>query len=402
MRPDEALERLRTAGWLERLRPFFDILGGADGRTRAVGGIVRDTLLGLPRRATDIDMATELLPQEVAERARRAGLAVHPTGIDHGTVTLISDGQAVEVTTLRRDIETFGRQARVVFGTDWTEDARRRDFTMNALYCDADGRLADPLGGLGDCLAGRVRFIGDADARIAEDRLRVYRYFRFAASHGQQRFEADALEACRRAAGQLDALSRERVGSEMLRLLATPRCAKTLATMAGARIVDAEMFDAGVVSALEALETLDGAPSPVARLAIVALSKGNIGDLRQRWRLSNAIVSACERLVDGARLAALEQWAELGYRFSGDSVEAVAVAAAAAGRPQAWVDVAMAGIEPFRGAVFPIRGDDLIALGAVPGQQLGAELKRLEKLWLKGGCALDRAALLAAAKPGSR
>lgn len=166
MTREAALARLAGASWLETVRPVFDCLGGG-GLTRAVGGIVRDTLIGRVRGTTDIDMATVLLPDEVATRGAAAGFAVHHTGVAHGTVTLVHEGQPVEVTTLRRDVETFGRHASVAFGTDWAEDARRRDFTMNALYCGPRGDLFDPLGGLNDCLAGRVRFIGDPDARIA-------------------------------------------------------------------------------------------------------------------------------------------------------------------------------------------------------------------------------------------
>ncbi|RYY39097.1 MAG: CCA tRNA nucleotidyltransferase, partial [Sphingomonadales bacterium] len=169
--------RLKTADWLVRdeTQTLLRLLGGNDGRTRAVGGIVRDTLLGRDLIPTDIDFATALLPHEVAILAERAGIAVHPTGIEHGTVTLRLNNLTAEVTTLREDVETDGRRALVQFGTDWTRDAERRDFTLNALYAGFDGELFDPLGGLGDCLAGRVRFIGDPARRIEEDRLRVYR-----------------------------------------------------------------------------------------------------------------------------------------------------------------------------------------------------------------------------------
>lgn len=173
------LIRLKSAPWLHEAETqrLFALLDGAAGKTRAVGGIVRDTLLDRVRESGEIDFATELLPEEVMQRAAAAGVPAYPTGIEHGTVTLKLGTLLAEVTTLREDVETFGRHATVRFGTDWTRDAERRDFTMNALYVGQDGALFDPLGGVADCLEERVRFIGDADQRIAEDRLRVYRFF---------------------------------------------------------------------------------------------------------------------------------------------------------------------------------------------------------------------------------
>ena len=203
-------DRISDAEWLSRpaVQAIFAALDGPDGRTRAVGGVVRDSLIGRIREHADIDMATEFLPVTVMQRAKAAGIAAYPTGIEHGTVTLRLDETTVEVTTLRQDVVTDGRHAQVQFGTDWVADAERRDFTLNALYCDADGRLFDPLGGAGDLLNGRVRFIGDAARRIAEDGLRVYRFFRFSASHGGEQFDAEGLAACRDAADDLEHISR--------------------------------------------------------------------------------------------------------------------------------------------------------------------------------------------------
>jgi len=192
---------------------------------------VRDALVDRMRDTPEIDFATELRPEEVSRRAAAAGVPVYPTGIEHGTVTLKVGDLIAEVTTLREDVETDGRHAKVKFGKDWTRDAERRDFTLNALYARADGTLFDPLGGADDCIAGYVRFIGDADQRIAEDRLRVYRFFRFTASHGHEKFDRSGLEAVTRAAGSLDGLSAERVGSEMRRMLDLPRVGTTLGAM---------------------------------------------------------------------------------------------------------------------------------------------------------------------------
>ncbi|MEQ1771499.1 MAG: CCA tRNA nucleotidyltransferase, partial [Devosia sp.] len=234
-----ALQRLKDADWLRdaETRGLFALLDGAQGRTRAVGGAVRDTLTDRQRERADLDFATELLPEEVMARAKAAGIAAYPTGIEHGTVTLRGEHLVAEVTTLREDVDTDGRHAVVKFGTDWTRDAQRRDFTLNALYVGADGELFDPLGGAEDCLAGRVRFIGNAAERIREDRLRVYRFFRFSASHGNEHFDEVGLTAVTRAAGDLDELSAERVGFEMRRMLSLPRVSKTLRAMVVAGVL---------------------------------------------------------------------------------------------------------------------------------------------------------------------
>ena len=197
-------------------------LGADDGLTRYVGGAVRDELLGLP--VSDIDLATRLRPDEVVERLEAAGIKAVPTGIEHGTVTAVSDGQPVEVTTLRRDVSTDGRRATVAFTDDWQEDAARRDFTINALYADpADGEIFDYFGGLDDLEARRVRFIGDPLERIAEDHLRILRFFRFHARFGTGEPDPAALDACTARANDLMALSRERIADELLKLLGHAR-----------------------------------------------------------------------------------------------------------------------------------------------------------------------------------
>jgi len=192
----EAPPSLKDAAWLKRPETarVFAALSGDGIETRAVGGAVRNTLLGRP--VTEVDLATTAMPDTVMARARKAGLKAIPTGIAHGTVTVVADGTPFEVTTLRRDVETYGRHAKVAFTEDWEEDARRRDFTLNALYADADGALYDPLGGYADLVAGRVRFIGDATARITEDYLRILRFFRFNAYYGKGPLDALGLSAC--------------------------------------------------------------------------------------------------------------------------------------------------------------------------------------------------------------
>lgn len=217
---------LAGAPWLVRpeTRAVFDALARAGHEARAVGGSVRNALLGLP--VNDVDIATPATPEAVTAAARAAGLAAHPTGIDHGTVTVVSGHIPHEVTTLRRDVETDGRRAVVAYSTDWAEDAARRDFTINALYADADGRVFDPRGtGLPDLDARAVRFIGDADARIREDYLRILRFFRFSACYSAGRCDEEGLAACARNRAGLTRLSAERVHAESIKIFASPAAA---------------------------------------------------------------------------------------------------------------------------------------------------------------------------------
>lgn len=398
MSREAALALLAGADWLATAQPFFACLGGAEGRTRVVGGIVRDTLLGRPLDASDIDMATELLPEDVMARGEAMGLGVHPTGIAHGTITLVHQGHAIEVTTLRRDVETFGRHAKVAFGSDWGDDAKRRDFTMNALYCGPDGALFDPLDGLDDCLAGRVRFLGDPAARIAEDRLRVYRYFRFAASHGGQCFEDEAIAACTRAAGALGALSAERVGGEMMRLLSQPKCAVTLEAMVAAGVLADGIFTPDALAALRHLERLPVGVDAEMRLAVMALIGLPVERLRRIWRLSNATMGRVAELSSAGQLAKTQSWAELSYRYPNVKMDGAAVAAAAQGLGEVWTMKALAALAKYGPVVFPISGADLVAVGMQPGPELGTELKRLERIWIEAGFNLDRTELLGQAR----
>lgn len=388
-----AVARLRDAPWRQDadLQAVLAVLDGSERRTRIVGGVVRDTLLGRGPAGTDIDLATELLPNEVVARAESAGIAFYPTGIAHGTVTLRRGALVTEVTTLREDVETDGRHALVRFGTDWNRDAARRDFTLNALYADADGTLFDPLGGLNDCLERRVRFIGDADARIAEDRLRVFRFFRFSASHGDEQFDTAGQAACARAAGTLDALSAERVGAEMCRMLALPRVARTLTAMDESRVL---ALPPGVIEQLHRYEA--HAPSLSGRLALLVGAEG-AETVQTKWRLSNALVETAQRVLDGARL--LKNGLDTGrgpdeaqYRFFDVIHDAVEVAIALTADPEA---EALRGHRFETPPAFPLGGADLIAQGMAAGPDIGRELARLEREWIESGFALDRADLLA-------
>jgi poly(A) polymerase len=370
------------------------LLDGAKGRTRAVGGIVRDTLLDLPHEASDIDLATELVPDEVVARAGRAGVACYPTGIEHGTVTLKLDSLVAEVTTLREDVETDGRHAVVKFGTSWKNDAARRDFTINALYAGMDGSLLDPLDGLDDLLARKVRFIGTPAQRIEEDRLRVFRFFRFSASHGNERIDADGYAACKAAAGTLGRLAAERVGSEMRKMLALPKIASTLAAMVRANVL--ALPDA-VVKLLQLYERRARRPDLSGRLAII-ITMIPPEALQANWRLSNEEVRAAAVLLAVARLLGDFRVNEAAYRYPASLADGVEIAAVLSNWGEAGKAALREQLERLDVPRFPLNGGDLIAAGLKPGPVLGAELERLERAWIEGGFTLDRDALLRMAK----
>jgi poly(A) polymerase len=383
-------ERLPETEWLGRpdVQAIFAVLDGQEGRTRAVGGIVRDTLMGRLRPEADIDMATELLPVAVMQRAKAAGIAAYPTGIEHGTVTLRLNETTIEVTTLRRDVETDGRHAQVQFGTDWTEDAKRRDFTLNALYCGFDGALFDPLKGAGDALNGRVRFIGNAAERIAEDGLRVYRFFRFSASHGGEKLDAEGLSACQLAVGRLDHLSAERVGSEMLRMLGLPKIALTIAVMNEIGLLGLARHELAAVLRYEVL----GGHNPAARLAL--LSGGNVDALQARWRLSNAAAEGARRVLGAAALMSEDRVALGVYRYREEAIEGLAVAAAQNNWPRDRLMEAAREISHLPDPAIPVTGGDVVARGVAPGPEVGASLARLETVWVESGFSLSKAELL--------
>ena len=389
----DGLARLKTAAWLHRpeTQRVFELLDGAQGRTRAVGGIVRDTLLDRHRETPEIDFASELTPDEVTRRAVTAGVPVYPTGIEHGTVTLRMGDLVAEVTTLREDVETYGRHAKVKFGTDWRRDAERRDFTLNALYAGANGELFDPLGGVDDCLAGIVRFIGDADQRIAEDRLRVYRFFRFTASHGHERFDPVGLAAVKRAAGALGELSAERVGAEMRRMLQLPRVATTLATMVGAGVLDLPPV---LIDQLQLYEERDPTPGFAGRLALIT-ADGDGAELKDRWRLSNGEAATAERVLLAARLLVDAKLNEAAYQFPSEAGEAVDVAAALGAWDEARLASSRQRLDAIEVPKFPVSGGDLMKAGMKPGPKLGAELERLERSWIASSFRLTRDELLA-------
>lgn len=358
-------------------------LTGAGYRALFVGGCVRNALLGVA--VSDYDIATDATPETVTNLAEKAGLKVVPTGIDHGTVTVVSGGRPHEVTTFRRDVKTDGRRAVVAFSTDVAEDAARRDFTMNALYATAAGEVIDPLGGLPDLQARRVRFVGDASQRIAEDYLRVLRFFRFYAWYGDasQGIDAEGLAACAAAVDGLAGLSRERVGAELRKLLSAPDPAPAVASMARAGVLGAVLpgADDRGLAPLVHLEA-GRVPRWQARLAVLG---GNSDDLR----LSRAEARDVAALREAA--GSVHSAAALGYLLGADlGADAVLVRAALMEQPlpERWQTEVARGAA----AVMPVTAADL--MDQVQGPALGARLREIENRWLAADLRSGRDSLL--------
>ncbi len=352
-----------------------------------VGGCVRNALLGAP--VSDIDIATDARPQQVVELAQDAGLKAIPTGIDHGTITVICDGIPHEITTFRRDIETDGRRAVVVFSDNIQEDAARRDFTMNALYAQPDGTVLDPLNGLPDLRARRVRFIGTAEHRIREDYLRSLRYFRFHAWYGdtESGFDADALAAIASNLEGLSDLSRERVGAELLKLLGAPDPAPSVAAMRSVGVL-AQLLpgaDDRALAPLIMLEQQAGtAPEPIRRLAAIATA-----EIAKTLRLSKAQLQRLTRMRDEASGTA--SIAELGFRYGEESgLHEVLLRCAFLEQP--WSDEMRTDLHAGAKADFPISASDLIP--EFTGPALGRKLAELEARWIASGFDLTRDDLL--------
>lgn len=355
-----------------------------------VGGCVRNALLGVP--VSDIDIATDATPEQVVELAQQAGIKAVPTGIDHGTVTLVADRLAHEVTTFRRDVATDGRRAVVAFSDDVAEDAARRDFTMNALYARPDGTVIDPLGGLDDLRARRVRFIGEARDRIREDYLRSLRYFRFHAWYGDpdQGFDADALSAIAQNLDGLARLSAERVGAEMLKLLAAPDPAPSLGAMRSTGVLGQLLpgADDRALAPLVHLETQAGiAPDSLRRLAAL----GPV-DADGALRLSRAARKWLDQMQEAA--SSLMEADELGYRL-GEAGACDALLLRTAWSEQPWQPDWQGAAARGAGAVFPLTAKDLMP--RFTGPALGARLAALTQEWIDSGFALDRKELLARA-----
>ncbi len=376
-----------TGPWLTRpeTQAVCAMLTQAGHQALLVGGCVRNALMDRP--VADVDIATDALPETVSRLAERAGLKPVPTGIEHGTVTVVANGVPHEVTTFRRDVETFGRHATVAFSTDVAEDAARRDFTMNALYALPDGQVIDPLAGLPDLQARYVRFVGDPQARIAEDYLRILRFFRFHALYGdaERGLDPEALAACAAHADGLDGLSRERIGAEMRKLLAAPDPSPSVAAMDRAGIL-ARVLPGASARALPVLVHLeDGrAPDWLRRLAVI----GGSDDV-DRLRLSRADVARLATLRDGVEN--LMPPGELGYRHGtriATDILLVRAALIESPLPDDWNKAVTRGAD----ARFPVSAADLMP--DVTGPALGRRLAELEARWIASDFTLSRDDLL--------
>ena len=369
------------------VRRLLDALVKGGIAARFVGGCVRNTVLGRP--VDDIDIAVDKPPETVMRTLEAADLKVVPTGLRHGTVTAIVEGRPFEVTTLRRDLETDGRRAVVAFTDDWRADAERRDFTFNALYADPDGTIWDPFDGRADLLAGRVRFIGDPDQRIAEDRLRVLRFFRFHAWFGKPPLDSAGFDACRRNAGTLSALSAERVAKELLRLLAAPAPADALAAMAEAGALDHWLPEYAGTARLKALVAREETADPLRRLAAI-VSPSAATAVARRLKLSTQDSLRLQLMLEPAVPGDPENRRAALYRL-GTSLFVDRVLLEGPGDWQAALALARRWTPP----ELPISGADALALGLKPGPQVGALLEAVERWWIAGDFSADRAACLA-------
>jgi poly(A) polymerase len=386
-------------------RQVMDALNGAHGdAARFVGGCVRNALMDQP--VDDIDIATRLTPDQAADRLEAAGVKVVPTGIAHGTLTAVIDGSAFEVTTLRKDVETFGRRAVVAFTQDWAEDAARRDFRLNAVYCTLDGQLYDPCGGVEDAQARRIVFIGDARERIAEDHLRILRFYRFNAWYASA-IDPDGQAACAALASTLDALSAERVWKELKKLLAAPDPSLALTAMQEghvlAAIIPGRLDFRLLLSLINSDRGKSRAPDPLLRLAALAgRDEAEMTALCEQMKASNAekayVRALCAPVADVLAHpdSPREDLARAVYALGGEAVEGRLRLDEAAGAPAA--DDAIAFVRGYVPPRFPLKGRDLIEAGFKKGPELGAQLARLERAWIDSAFTLERDALLALAR----
>jgi len=374
--------RLDAEKWRKRrgMTRLLRALAADEGQTRYVGGAVRDELLGLP--VSDVDLATRLLPEDVVERLEKARIKAVPTGIDHGTVTAVSDGQPVEITSLRRDVSTDGRRATIAFTDDWKEDAARRDFTINALSADpVTGEIFDYFGGLDDLEGRHIRFIGNPLQRIAEDHLRILRFFRFHARFGSGEPDAAALDACTARANDLMALSRERIADELLKLLGMPDPSPTMRIMLERGILKPVLpeIEAQRIADLDTLISSERAagiaPDAIRRLAALLPRDPLLAEkIAVRLRLSN---KARKRLACAAGTELFANFRALAYRTGS---ECAADRLLLAGRARDAAEVAA-----WKPPRLPIGGGALIARGLPEGPVVARTLRQIEDRWVDSG-----------------
>lgn len=404
--------KLADAAWLTSgpLARLLAVLDGEGEEARVVGGAVRNALLGLP--AVEIDVAATAVPNEVVRRVEAAGFKAVPTGIAHGTVTVVADGIPFEVTTLRQDVETYGRHAKVAFGRDWKADAERRDFTINAFSVRPDGTVYDYVGGLADLAARRVRFIGDPRRRIEEDHLRILRFFRFHAAYGTSDHpDREGLEACIAGREGLDALSRERVRMELMKLVVAPHAVPTLIAMTDAGLTLRVLSGISYLASFENMAKVEAAvgatADPVRRLGALAVWIAEDAErLWQKLRLTNAEHERLTAMAQGwrqvsvrgdERAARVQIYRQGPLKFTDSALLAWARSPetahdedwkALATLPQRWTAPA-----------FPLRAENFIKLGVEKGPALGVAMRAAEEAWIAADFPqeADRVAALAEA-----
>ncbi len=395
------MHRLAHQPWMIAAQRVMDALEAArQGCARFVGGCVRNALLGEP--VADIDIATQLTPDRVEQVMRAEGIAVHPTGIEHGTLTVVADHRPFEVTTLRRDVETDGRRAVVAFTTDWSEDAQRRDFRMNALYVDREGAVHDPTGGgLDDVAARRIVFVGDPDTRIREDYLRILRFFRFQAWYAREAPDAAGLEACGRLRAGLAGISAERIWMETKKLFAAPQPMPSLRAMEASGVL-AQLFpEAKGLDLLDRLVTTaredGGAADPMQRmLALFWKDEAAVREVSNRLKLSNEEryrlnrAAGDQSALEGATPAQIRAAI---YR-SGVQVVKDRAALALAGSGVAHWRAVLSVADNWSPPTMPLTGADLLATGLATGPMVGKALKTAEEAWISSDFSLGREALL--------
>ncbi|HEY1365337.1 MAG TPA: CCA tRNA nucleotidyltransferase [Xanthobacteraceae bacterium] len=401
--------RRLEAPWL-REAPLGDLLAVLDAKgeqARVVGGAVRNTLLGEARG--DVDIATTALPDEVVRRVEAAGFKAVPTGIEHGTVTVVAASTPFEVTTLREDVETFGRHATVAFGRDWKRDAERRDFTMNALSVARDGTLHDYVGGLGDIAARRVRFIGDAASRIAEDYLRILRFFRFHAAYGDGAPDPEGVAACIDGRAGLERLSRERVRMELMKLLVARHPVPALAVMTETGLLEPVLGGVPLLASFANVTKLEHAlalaPDAVRRLGALAVwIVEDAQRLRERLRLANLEYERLASIADrwwgiasdlGERGGRALLYRLGSLRFADRVLIAWARSSKGATDPR-WRELATLP-QRWTAPVFPLKGADFLDRGVPRGPRLGSALAAAEEAWIAADFPRDRTALAAIA-----
>jgi poly(A) polymerase len=396
-------------------RAVIEALSAAGDEVRFIGGCVRDAVLKRPVK--DIDLALALPPQRVMALLTQAGIRAIPTGIAHGTVTAVTGSVHFEITTLRVDVETFGRHARVAFTDDWQADAARRDFTINALSCGVDGRIFDYFGGLDDLAVGRVRFVGDAESRLREDALRLLRFFRFYADYGRPPPDDDALAACRKYAPELRRLSGERVRGELLRILLSADPAAVLRLMRDHGVLAEVLPEADGFDRLDRLTWIESralrsatvAPDPTRRLAALIGLDGTAAEaVARRLKFSNrerrrlTVAAGRRDLIDpeGDPVALKRALRHLGpvatrdLALIGWAGELAAEGRLPRRRTDAWLAV-LDEIDRWRPIDFPLRGRDALALGVPPGREVSRLLDRVEDWWEADGMQASRAECLA-------